>query len=98
MGELGLTNDWNEVPAAINLLVKRQKRIEKSIMEDFHEYSKDAISNKVVEKPKSSVSTPKLEDSTMKDLIKGFQEINLNLEKKDFFFHPHHHTNLWNLN
>ncbi|MCO5551344.1 hypothetical protein L7F22_004845 [Adiantum nelumboides] len=36
-GELGLTNDWDAVPVAINLLMKRQKRIDKSIVVDSHE-------------------------------------------------------------
>ncbi|MCO5570428.1 hypothetical protein L7F22_024150 [Adiantum nelumboides] len=83
-GVLGLTNDWDAVPAAINLLVKRQKRIDKSIVVDSHEdFEKNGIVEKIVEKPKSS-SSPTLEgkeklkatqsstldDSTMDDLIK----------------------------
>ncbi|MCO5549048.1 hypothetical protein L7F22_002514 [Adiantum nelumboides] len=89
-GELGLTNDWDAIPAAINLLVKRQKRIDKSIVVDSHE---DFEENGIVEKPKAS-SSPTLEgkeklkatqsstldDSTMDDLIKGIQELNLNLK------------------
>ncbi|MCO5567149.1 hypothetical protein L7F22_020837 [Adiantum nelumboides] len=93
-GELGLTNDWDAVPAAINLLVKRQKRIDKSIVVDSHEdFEENGIVEKVVEKPKASSSPtlegkekPKatqsstLDDSTMDDLIKGIQELNLNLK------------------
>ncbi|MCO5611631.1 hypothetical protein L7F22_065885 [Adiantum nelumboides] len=86
-GELGLTNDWDAVPAAINLLVKRQKRIDKSIMVDSHEdFEENGIVEKIVEKPKASSSPtlegkekPKaaqsstLDDSTMDDLIKANQ-------------------------
>ncbi|MCO5591913.1 hypothetical protein L7F22_045906 [Adiantum nelumboides] len=93
-GELGLTNDWDAVPAAINLLVKRQKRIDKSIVVDSHEdFEENGIVEKIVEKPKASSSPtlegkekPKatqsstLDDSTMDDLIKGIQELNLNLK------------------
>ncbi|MCO5613007.1 hypothetical protein L7F22_067280 [Adiantum nelumboides] len=83
-GELGLINDWDAVPAAINLLVKRQKRIDKSIVVDSHEdFEENGIVEKIVEKPKASSSPalegkekPKatqsstLDDSTMDDLIK----------------------------
>ncbi|MCO5594760.1 hypothetical protein L7F22_048793 [Adiantum nelumboides] len=93
-GELGLTNDWDAVSAAINLLVKRQKRIDKSIVVDSHEdFEENGIVEKIVEKPKASSSPmlegkekPKatqsstLDDSTMDDLIKGIQELNLNLK------------------
>ncbi|MCO5571814.1 hypothetical protein L7F22_025562 [Adiantum nelumboides] len=89
-GELGLTNDWDAVPAAINLLVKRQKRIDKSIVVDSHEdFKENGIIEKIVEKPKASSSPtlegkekPKaaqsstLDDSTMDDLIKVEQETN----------------------
>ncbi|MCO5568278.1 hypothetical protein L7F22_021975 [Adiantum nelumboides] len=48
-GELGLTNDWDAVPAAINLLVKRQKRIDKSIVVDSHEeFEENGIVEKIV--------------------------------------------------
>ncbi|MCO5581445.1 hypothetical protein L7F22_035329 [Adiantum nelumboides] len=84
-GELGLTNDWDAVPAAINLLVKRQKRIDKSIVVDSHEdFEENGIVEKIVEKLKASSSLtlegkekPKvaqsstLDDSTMDDLIKA---------------------------
>ncbi|MCO5554591.1 hypothetical protein L7F22_008122 [Adiantum nelumboides] len=94
IGELGLTNDWDAIPAAINLLVKRQKRIDKSIVVDSHEdFEENGIVEKIVEKPKASSSPtlegkekPKvaqsstLDDSTMDDLIKGIQELNLNLK------------------
>ncbi|MCO5611723.1 hypothetical protein L7F22_065981 [Adiantum nelumboides] len=87
-GELGLTNDWDAVPAAINLLVKRQKRIDKSFVVDSHEdFEENGIVEKIVEKPKAS-SSPTLEgkekpkatqsstlnDSTMDDLIKDENE------------------------
>ena len=78
-GELGLTNDWNEVLTTINLLVKCQKRIDKSIVENFDEDCEENLVEKVAEKPKQPVS-PKLEDSTMEDFIKGIQELNLNLK------------------
>ncbi|MCO5614343.1 hypothetical protein L7F22_068622 [Adiantum nelumboides] len=78
-GEFGLTNDWDAVPAAINLLVKRQKRIDKSIVVDSHEdFEENGIVEKIVEKPKAS-SSPTLEgqekpkaaqSSTLDDLIK----------------------------
>ncbi|MCO5601847.1 hypothetical protein L7F22_055972 [Adiantum nelumboides] len=89
-GELGLTNDWDAVLAAINLLVKRQKRIDKSIVVDSHEdFEENGIVEKIVEKPKAS-SSPTLEGkekpkaaqsstldySTMDDLIKVEQETN----------------------
>ncbi|MCO5554875.1 hypothetical protein L7F22_008412 [Adiantum nelumboides] len=87
-GELGLTNDWDAVPAAIILLVKRQKRIDKSIVVDSHEdFEGNGIVEKIVEKPKASSSPtlegkkkPKatqsstLDDSTMDDLIKDENE------------------------
>ncbi|MCO5548165.1 hypothetical protein L7F22_001623 [Adiantum nelumboides] len=93
-GELGLTNDWDAVPATINLFVKRQKRIDKSIVVDSHEdFEENGIVEKIVEKPKASSSPtlegkekPKatqsstLDDSTMDDLIKGIQELYLNLK------------------
>ncbi|MCO5583215.1 hypothetical protein L7F22_037123 [Adiantum nelumboides] len=93
-GELGLTNDWDAIPAAINLLVKCQKRIGKSIVVNSHEdFEENGIVEKIVEKPKASSSPtlegkekPKatqsstLDDSTMDDLIKGIQELNLNLK------------------
>ncbi|MCO5550088.1 hypothetical protein L7F22_003567 [Adiantum nelumboides] len=83
-GELGLINDWDAAPATINLLVKRQKRIDKSIVVDSHEdFEENGIVEKIVEKPKASSSPtlegkekPKatqsstLDDSTMDDLIK----------------------------
>ncbi|MCO5598156.1 hypothetical protein L7F22_052248 [Adiantum nelumboides] len=83
-GELGLTNDWDAVLAVINLLVKRQKRIDKSIVVDSHEdFEENGIVEKIVEKPKASSSPtlegkekPKatqsstLDNSTMDDLIK----------------------------
>ncbi|MCO5592560.1 hypothetical protein L7F22_046563 [Adiantum nelumboides] len=86
--ELGLTNDWDAVPAAINLLVKRQKRIDKSIVVDSHEdFEENGIVENIVEKPKASSSPtlegkekPKatqsstLDDSTMDDLIKDENE------------------------
>ncbi|MCO5613441.1 hypothetical protein L7F22_067717 [Adiantum nelumboides] len=89
-GELGLTNDWDAVPAA----VKRQKKIDKSIVVDSHEdFEENGIVEKIVEKSKASSSPmlegkekPKatqsstLDDSTMDDLIKGIQELNLNLK------------------
>ncbi|MCO5567885.1 hypothetical protein L7F22_021581 [Adiantum nelumboides] len=95
-GELGLTNDWDAVLAAINLLVKRQKRFDKSIVVDSHEdFEENGIVEKIVEKPKASSSPmlegkekPKatqsstLDESTMDDLIKGIQELNLNLKAK----------------
>ncbi|MCO5572760.1 hypothetical protein L7F22_026519 [Adiantum nelumboides] len=60
-GELGLTNDWDAVPTAINLLVKRQKRIDKSIVVDSHEdFEENGIVEKIVEKSKAS-SSPTLE-------------------------------------
>ncbi|MCO5554905.1 hypothetical protein L7F22_008443 [Adiantum nelumboides] len=85
VGELGLTEDWDAVPAAINLLVKRQKRIDKSIVVDSHEdFEENGIVEKIVEKSNTSSSptledkvklkpsqSPKLEYSTMDDLIKG---------------------------
>ncbi|MCO5582757.1 hypothetical protein L7F22_036656 [Adiantum nelumboides] len=88
--ELGMTNDWDAVPAAINLLVKRQKRIDKSIVVESHEdFEENGIVEKIVEKPKAS-SFPTLEGkekpkatqsstldvSTMDDLIKVEQETN----------------------
>ncbi|MCO5588572.1 hypothetical protein L7F22_042529 [Adiantum nelumboides] len=87
-GELGLTNDWDAVPVAINLLVKRQKRIDKSIVVDSHEdFEENGIVEKIVEKSKASSSptlegkeNPKatqsstLDDSTMDDLIKDENE------------------------
>ncbi|MCO5609610.1 hypothetical protein L7F22_063840 [Adiantum nelumboides] len=93
-GELGLTNDWDAVPAAINLLLKRQKRIDKSIVVDSHEdFEENGIAEKIEEKLKASSSpmlegkkkpkatqTSTLDDSTMDDLIKGIQELNLNLK------------------
>ncbi|MCO5601120.1 hypothetical protein L7F22_055239 [Adiantum nelumboides] len=88
-GELGLTNDWDAIPAAINLFVKRQKRIDKSIVVDSHEdFEENGIVEKIVEKHKAS-SSPTLEgkekpkatqSSTLDDLIKGIQELNLNLK------------------
>ncbi|MCO5613435.1 hypothetical protein L7F22_067711 [Adiantum nelumboides] len=84
-GELGLTNDWDAVPATINLLVKHQKRIDKSIVVDSHEdFEENGIVEKIVEKPKAS-SSPTLEgkekpkepqSSTLDDLIKVEQETN----------------------
>ncbi|MCO5612732.1 hypothetical protein L7F22_067001 [Adiantum nelumboides] len=90
-GELGLTNDWDAVPAAINLLVKRQKRIDKSIVVESHEdFEENGIVEKIVEKPKASSSPmmegkekPKaaqsstLDDSTMDDLIKDHSSYSL---------------------
>ncbi|MCO5608002.1 hypothetical protein L7F22_062205 [Adiantum nelumboides] len=87
-GELGLTNDWDAVLAAINLLVKRQKRIDKSIVVDSHEdFEENGIVEKIVEKPKASSSPtlegkekPKatqystLDDSTIDELIKDENE------------------------
>ncbi|MCO5574286.1 hypothetical protein L7F22_028068 [Adiantum nelumboides] len=86
--EFGLTNDWDAVPAAINLLVKHQKRIDKSIVVDSHEdFEENGIVEKIVEKPKASSSPtlegkekPKatqsstLDDSTMDVLIKDENE------------------------
>ncbi|MCO5592295.1 hypothetical protein L7F22_046295 [Adiantum nelumboides] len=100
-GELGLTNDWDAVPAAINLLVKHQKRIDKSIVVDSHEdFEENGIVEKIVEKPKASSSPtlegkekPKatqsstLDDSTMDDLIKVYKDENEEEVKAS--------TNLW---
>ena len=68
-GELGLTNDWDSVPMAINLLVKRQKRINKSIVVDSQKDFEDVV-EKVVENPITKLP-PKMDDSTIDDLIKG---------------------------
>ncbi|MCO5592873.1 hypothetical protein L7F22_046877 [Adiantum nelumboides] len=66
--ELGLTNDWDAVPTAINLLVKHQKRIDKSIVVDSHEdFEENGIVEKIVEKPKAS-SSPTLEDENEEEV------------------------------
>ncbi|MCO5609182.1 hypothetical protein L7F22_063405 [Adiantum nelumboides] len=89
-GELGLTNDWDAIPAAINLLVKRQKRIDKSIVVESHEdFEENGIVEKIVEKLKASsfptldgkekpkaAQSSTLDDSTMDDFIKVEQETN----------------------
>ena len=59
--------------------MKRQKRIDKSIVEDFHEDCEENVVEKVAEKSKSPMPHT-LEDSTMEDFIKGIQELNLNLK------------------
>ncbi|MCO5584343.1 hypothetical protein L7F22_038267 [Adiantum nelumboides] len=87
--ELGLTNDWDAVFASISLLVKRQKRIDKSIVVDSHEdFEENDIVEKIVEKPKASSSPtlegkekPKatqsstLDDSTIDELIKELEDL-----------------------
>ena len=66
-GELGLRNDWDAVTNTINLLVKRQKRIEKLIIQDLVELSDDVSTTKVVEGMPAPI---KIEEPRLDELIK----------------------------
>ncbi|KAI5066560.1 hypothetical protein GOP47_0019184 [Adiantum capillus-veneris] len=70
-GELGLTSNWKLVTEAVNMIVKRQKRVDKFIVADPME----VLEEDLVEKPK-----PKLEEPVLDELVKGIQELNLNLK------------------
>ncbi|MCO5551692.1 hypothetical protein L7F22_005196 [Adiantum nelumboides] len=73
-GELSLTSDWKLVPDAINLIVKRQMRVDNLIVADFSETSDEEV------KDKSATLKHKLEEPVLDDLVKGIQELNVNLK------------------
>ncbi|MCO5566490.1 hypothetical protein L7F22_020167 [Adiantum nelumboides] len=72
--ELGLTSDWKPVPDAVNLIVKRQMRVDKIIVGDSSETSDEEV------KDKSTTLKYKLKEPVLDDLVKGIQELNLNLK------------------
>ncbi|MCO5551892.1 hypothetical protein L7F22_005398 [Adiantum nelumboides] len=72
--ELGLTSDWKLVPEAINMIVKCQMRVDKMIVFD----SSDISDEESKDKPTSSKH--KLKEPILDDLVKGIQELNLNLK------------------
>ncbi|MCO5566656.1 hypothetical protein L7F22_020334 [Adiantum nelumboides] len=73
-GDLGSTSDWKLVPEAVNMIVKRQMRVDKLIVAD----SSDTSDEESKDKPTSSKH--KLEEPVLDDLVKGIQELNLNLK------------------
>ncbi|MCO5612706.1 hypothetical protein L7F22_066975 [Adiantum nelumboides] len=74
-GDLGLTSDWKLVPEAINMIVKRQMQVNKLIVVDSSTNTSDEES-----KDKPTSSKHKLEEPILDDLVKGIQELNLNLK------------------
>lgn len=68
------------------MLVKRQKRVDKLIVADFDKISEDFVVERTIEKAFGSNSTtpPKLEEPVLDELIKGIQELNLNLKSVKF--------------
>ncbi|MCO5547339.1 hypothetical protein L7F22_000788 [Adiantum nelumboides] len=73
-GDLGLTSDWKLVPEAINMIIKRHMRVDKLIVVDSSDTSDEES------KEKSTSSKHKLEELVLDDLVKGIQELNLNLK------------------
>ncbi|MCO5592406.1 hypothetical protein L7F22_046409 [Adiantum nelumboides] len=73
-GDLGLTLDWKLVPKAVNMIVKCQMQVDKLIVADVSDTSDKE------NKDKSTSSKHKLEEPILDDLVKGIQELNLNLK------------------
>ena len=84
-GELGLTGNWDDVTPAVNLLVKRQKRVDKLIVDEAVE---EVVTEKTTEKVPGKSTTPlSMGEPVLDDLIKGIQELNLNLKAIKFEEH-----------
>ncbi|MCO5557896.1 hypothetical protein L7F22_011468 [Adiantum nelumboides] len=64
-GEIGLTSDWKLVFEAVNVIVKRQMRVDKLSVTDSSETSDEEI------KDKSATLMHKSEEPVLDDLIKG---------------------------
>ncbi|MCO5590995.1 hypothetical protein L7F22_044971 [Adiantum nelumboides] len=73
-GDLGLTLDWKLVLEAANMIVKCQMRVDKLIVADASDTSDEE------NKDKLTSSKHKLEEPVLDDLVKGIQELNLNLK------------------
>ncbi|MCO5585763.1 hypothetical protein L7F22_039699 [Adiantum nelumboides] len=72
--EIGLTSNWKLDSKAINVIVKQQMRVDKLIMVDSTKSSGEEA------KHKSATLKHKLEEPVLDDLVKGIQELNLNLK------------------
>ncbi|MCO5559692.1 hypothetical protein L7F22_013293 [Adiantum nelumboides] len=73
-GELGLTSYWKLVPDAVNLIVKRQMRVDKLTVTDSSKTSDEEV------KDKSATLKHKLEEPFLDDLGTGIHVLNLNLK------------------
>ncbi|MCO5613068.1 hypothetical protein L7F22_067342 [Adiantum nelumboides] len=65
-GEICLTSDWKLVFEAVNVIVKRQMRVDKLIVTDSSEASEEEV------KDKSATLKHKLEEPVLDDLVKGW--------------------------
>ncbi|MCO5550485.1 hypothetical protein L7F22_003972 [Adiantum nelumboides] len=63
-GEIGLTSNWKLVSEAVNVIVKRQMRVDKLIVIDSSETSDEEV------KDKSGTIKHKLEDPILNDVVK----------------------------
>ncbi|MCO5596034.1 hypothetical protein L7F22_050090 [Adiantum nelumboides] len=73
-GEIGLTSNWKLAFEEVNVIVKRQMRVDKLIVTDSSEASDEEV------KDKSATLKHMLEEPVLDDLNKGIQELNLNLK------------------
>ncbi|MCO5607590.1 hypothetical protein L7F22_061787 [Adiantum nelumboides] len=67
-GEIGLVSYWKLVFEAVNVIVKRQIRVDKLIVTDSLETSDEEV------KDKSTTLKHKLEELVLDDLVKGIQD------------------------
>ncbi|MCO5552236.1 hypothetical protein L7F22_005748 [Adiantum nelumboides] len=73
-GDIGLTSYWKLVFKAINVIVKCQMRVDKLIVTDSSKASDEEV------KYKLATLKHKLEEPVLDDMVKGIQELNLNLK------------------
>ncbi|MCO5593273.1 hypothetical protein L7F22_047281 [Adiantum nelumboides] len=74
LGKIGLKSDWKLVFDAANVIVKCQMRVDKVIVTDSLEASDEEVKDKL------ATLKNKLEEPVLDDLVKGIQELNLNLK------------------
>ena len=85
--ERGLKTDWKEVVGAVSLLVKRQRRRDKSVVSDVKPPS--------ISKPPSAYS--KIDGSTMDELVKGIQDLKIKMAKLEEKSHSSEGTSKENI-
>lgn len=69
--ERGLKTDWKEVVGTVSLLAKQQRQKDKSVVSDVKPPS--------ISKPSNMF--PKIDGSTMDELVKGIQELKIKMTK-----------------
>ncbi|MCO5601291.1 hypothetical protein L7F22_055410 [Adiantum nelumboides] len=73
-GKIDLTLNWKLVFDEVNVIVKQQMRVDKLILIDSLEASDEEVKDKL------ATLKHKLEEPVLDDLVKGMQELNLNLK------------------